>query len=103
MLLPPFLTPWESEVRHPAARARTPDKLIARQTRGVELDVCRGCGGLFLDPSELETLRADARREALSERLENAVGLGDELVSGLPEDTAWDLLVVAIRGLLGRV
>ena len=78
------------------------DKLIARQARGVELDVCRGCGGLFLDPSELETLRADARREARMERLQNVAEASGELASDLPADTAWNLLASAIRGLLVR-
>lgn len=79
------------------------EKLIARWTRGVELDVCRGCGGLFLDPSELETLRADARREARRDRLQNVVGATGDLASGLPATSAWDLLLGAIRGLLGGV
>ena len=76
------------------------EELIARRTRGVELDVCRGCGGLFLDPTELETLRADARREARIDRLENVMGAGEELAGELAVNTAWDVLLGAIRGLL---
>lgn len=86
-------------------RCTTCDQLfIARRTMNVELDVCRGCGGIFLDHSELEALRDAARREARRDRLENVAGgsgeLGGEVANQMATNSVLHLVGRALASLL---
>lgn len=48
------------------ACGRCAEAMLAIQHRGVEIDVCRGCGGIWFDGGELKRFLADGGRKSLS-------------------------------------
>ena len=65
-------------------------KLYQVEVRGVELDFCSNCKGLFFDKGELKLVLPKAHKQKLGSNRE-----------GYAESTALDFLFIAIGGLFG--
>lgn len=53
-------------------------KLEETSYRNIRIDRCAGCGGVWLDPGELETLAPEAHTNWLGELLSRMTGRGDD-------------------------